>query len=387
MQFSLTEEQEILRDTVRRIARDKVAPRAAAIDADAVYPQDMFDLLRKNDLLALPLPTEYGGGGAGILSTVVAVEEMAKICYNTAYLMVLTYNPFECIYHAGNDKQKKQYLAPLAAGEFRAAFALSEPEAGSNAGALRTRAERIPGGYKLTGQKSFITNSTVADFFIVFAKTDPTKGNRGITAFVVDRETPGLTVGRPEKKIGGRGLPSTQLYFEDCVISEDSRLGEEGSGFTTAMTGLTRTRPTLAARAVGLAQGALDNAVAYSKERQQFGQPISHFQGVRFMIADMATQTEAARLLVYRAAAMMDSGRTKEGSVAVEMAKYFSAEIAQQVALKAAQLYGANGCVADYPAERYVRDSKLLTIAGGTSQIQQVHISNAVIGDSPPTTR
>jgi hypothetical protein len=381
MQYSLTPEQEALRDTVRRIAADKVAPRAAAIDRDAVYPQDMFELLRDNDLLALPLPAEYGGGGAGILTTCVAVEEMAKVCYNTAYLMVLTYNPFECVFHAGTEEQKDRYLRKLAAGEYRASFALSEPDAGSDAAALRTRADRVDGGYLLNGQKSFITNSAIADFFIVFAKTDTSQAARGVTAFVVERGAPGLTIGLPEHKIGGRGLPSTQLFFEDCFVPEDQRLGGEGEGFSTAMIGLTRTRPTLSARAVGLAQGALDNAVAYSKERRQFNQRIADFQGIRFMIADMATQVEAARLLVYRAAALMDAGLTREGRMAVDMAKYFSAEMGQQVALKAAQLFGANGCVADYPAERFVRDSKLLTVAGGTSQMQQVHISRAVIGE------
>lgn len=381
MQFSLTPEQEALRDTVARIAADKVAPRAAAIDRDAEYPQDMFELLRDNQLLALPLPEEYGGGGAGILATAVAVEEMAKVCYNTAYLMVLTYNPFECIYHAGSDSQKDRYLRKLATGQFRASFALSEPDAGSDAAALRTRADRVDGGYVLNGQKTFITNSPVADFFIVFAKTDPTQKARGVTAFVVEAGTPGLTIGLPEHKIGGRGLPSTQLFFSDCLVPTGNRLGEEGQGFSTAMVGLTRTRPTLSARAVGLAQGALDHAVGYIKDRRQFDQRIADFQGIRFMVADMATQVAAARLLVYRAAALMDAGLTREGRTAVDMAKYFSAEIAQQVALKAAQLLGANGCVADYPLERYVRDSKLLTVAGGTSQMQLVHIAKAVIGD------
>jgi len=380
MQYELTEEQVMLRDMVRRLAREKVAPRAAEIDEKAEYPQDMFDLLRQNELLGIPLPQEYGGSGAGILSTCIVVEELAKYCYNTAYLVVLTIAPFGAILTAGSEEQKQRYLSGLATGELRAAIAVTEPEAGSDVAAIRTTAVLKDGHYHLNGTKCFITNATVADFMVVFAKTDPQKGARGISGFIVEKGSPGLTIGRVENKMGGRGLPSAEVFFDDCRIPQSSLLGRESEGFKTAMESFNKTRPVIGSRAVGLAQGALDYAVGYAKQRVAFGQPIAAFQGIQFMMADMAMQTEAARQLVYRAASLIDQGKTgREVMATVAMAKCFASDVAMRVAVDAAQILGGYGCLKSYPLERYIRDAKLLQVVEGTNQIQRLIIARSML--------
>lgn len=378
--YTLSAEQMDFRDNVRALAQTKVAPFAADIDRAGEYPQAMFDLLRENDLLSLCLPVEYGGAGASILDTCLAVEEMAACCYNTAYLMVLTLNPFECIFHAGTTQQKVEYLSPLAKGQVRAAFALTEPEAGSDAAALRTRAVRDGDFYVITGQKSFITNAAVADYLVLFARTGQSGTSRDITAFIVPTATPGLAIGPPEHKIGGRALPSSAISLDSCRVPVSSRLGVEGEGFTMAMRGLGRLRPTLSARALGLAEGAFRHATNYLHTRKQFGKSLAEFQGLRFSVAEMATDIEAGRALTYSAAASVDQGEPEQGSYLSNVAKLFTGEMAQRVASTSAQLLGANGVAEDYPAERFVRDSRLLTVAGGTTEIQKVQIADRVLG-------
>jgi alkylation response protein AidB-like acyl-CoA dehydrogenase len=380
-QYALTEEQELLRATCRQMALERVAPRAAEIDAKAEYPEDMFQMLRQAGLLGLPIPETYGGAGAGWLSACVAVEEFARICYNTAYVLILTWAPLGAILAGGSEEQKARYLAPLARGDWRSCIAVTEPSGGSDVAAMQTRAVRDGDDYVLTGRKCFITGAAQADFMLVFAKTDPAHGARGISGFIVERQSPGLTVGRAERKMGGRGIPSCEVIFEGVRVPRAHLLGPENEGFRACMVGFNRMRPVIGARGVGLAQGALDHAVAFAKERVAFGQPIAAFQGLRWMIADMAMQIEAARHLVYKAAALADAGAAgKELAPLAAMAKCFATDVAMKVAIDACQIFGGYGVLQDYPIERYVRDAKLLQVVEGTNQIQRNIIADAVIG-------
>ena len=302
IQYSLTEEQVLLQNMTRKLARERVGPRAAEIDREAQYPEDMFELLRELELFTLPFPAKYGGTGS-ILSACLAVEELGRQCYNTAYLLIVQWVPIGAILAGGGTEQKNRLLPDLAAGLSRAAIAVTEPAAGSDVAGIQTRAEACAGGYRLNGSKIFCTNAAIADFILVAAKTDPSQRHGGISVFIVERDTAGFTVGRSENKLGARGIPSSELHFEDAFVAEENRLGPEGLGFKLVMEAFNRSRPIIGARGVGLAQGALDLAVAYVNERQAFGQPVGQFQGVQWMLADMAMQTEAARQLVYRAAA------------------------------------------------------------------------------------
>ncbi len=383
MSFSLSDDQRQVQDTIRRVAADKVASRAAAIDRDGIYPQDMFDLLRELGLFTLPFPPEFGGTGS-MLSACVAVEELCRVCYNTAYLLVVQWVPFGAILAGGNQAQKTRYLPGLADGTLRGAISTTEAQSGSDVAGIRTRAERVDGGYRLNGAKIWCTNSSVADFVLVAARitdnNDPNK--RGsLNLFIVERDTAGFTIGPAEDKMGARGVPSCPLFLDNAFVPEDNRLGPERLGFKIVMEAFNQSRPIIGARGVGLAQGAMDLAVEFVRQREAFGQQVSNFQGVRWMIADMAIQTEAARSLVYRAAAMVDDGISgKELAQAAAIAKAQATDTAMSVATDAVQLFGAAGISNDYPINRYFRDAKVLQIVEGTNQIQRNIIANELIG-------
>jgi alkylation response protein AidB-like acyl-CoA dehydrogenase len=386
MLFALAEEQRQVQDAIRRVAVEKVAPRAAAIDAEAAYPQDMFDLLQELGLFTLPFPSQYGGSGS-MLSACVAVEELCRVCYNTAYLLVVQWTPFGAILAGGNEAQKVRRLPGLASGKLRAAFSTTEAQSGSDVAGIRTQAQRVAGGYRLNGAKIWCTNATVSDFVLVAAKIVDAgeavaQARRGaINLFIVARDTPGFTIGPPENKMGARGVPSCPLFLDDVFIANEDRLGAEGLGFKVVMEAFNQSRPIIGARGVGLAQGAMDLAIAFVRERAAFGQPVSDFQGVRWMLADMAIRIEAARGLVYRAAAMVDAGISgAELAQAAAIAKAQATDTAMAVATNAVQLFGAAGISNDYPINRYFRDAKVLQIVEGTNQIQRNIIANNLLG-------
>jgi len=305
--FALGEEQRQIRQMVRRLARERVAPRADAIDRTAEYPQDMFELLRDAGLFAIPFPAEYGGTGS-MLSAAVAIEELGRVCYNTAYLLVVQWVPFGAILAAGTDEQKQRLLGPLAAGRLRGAFSTTEPQSGSDVAGIRTRAHRCEGGYRISGSKIWCTNSPVADFVLVAAKTGEADTTGAINLFIVERGSKGFTVGRKEDKMGARGVPSCPLFLDEVFVPEANRIGEDGRGFKAVMEAFNKSRPLIGARGVGLAQGAIDLAIEFVQGRVTWGRAVSEYQGIRWMLADMATQTEAARQLVYSAAAAVDAG-------------------------------------------------------------------------------
>ena len=382
MSYRLDEDQLALQAVVRRAAREKVAPRAAQIDRSAQYPRDMYDLLREMGLFGLPIPAEYGGSGS-LLSACIAVEELGRVCYNTAYLLVVQWAPFGAILAGGSDEQKKRWLAGLATGELRAALALTESQSGSDVAGLRTTARRIADGYVLKGAKIWCTNSHIADVILVGAQTvDENGGKQGVSLFLVEKGAKGLTVGRPEDKMGGRGVPSCPLFLDDIRLPPTARLGGDGaSGFKVAMEALNASRPIIGARAVGLAQGATDHAVEFMSQRAAFGRPVAEFQGMRWMVADMTMQTEAARHLVYAAAAQVDAGaRGATLAPIAAMSKCFATDVAMEVATKAVQIFGAAGISSEYPINRYFRDAKILQIVEGTNQIQRNIIADSVLG-------
>jgi alkylation response protein AidB-like acyl-CoA dehydrogenase len=376
--YELTAEQKMLQQTVRQLAKEKVEPRAADIDASGEYPWDMFELLRDNDLLALCFPEELDGAGADLLTVCLAIEELAKVCTNTSLILGVCKLGSMPIMLAGSDEQKKKYIPPLAKGEKQCAFGLTEPGAGSDAAAMSTRAVKKGDVYIINGQKCFITNGGIAETYSVFAKTDESSGVKGISGFIVEKEFPGFELGKIEHKMGIRGSRTAELVFTDMEVPAENLLGKEGDGFKIAMMTLDRTRPSIGAQALGIAQGALDHAVAYAKERVQFGGPIARLQGIQFMIADMAIQVEAARQLVYYSAALMDrAGR--EASPISAMAKCFAADVAMKVTVDAVQILGGYGYMVEYPLERMMRDAKITQIYEGTNQIQRVVIARGLL--------
>jgi len=378
--YALNDEQREIQALVRRLARDKVVARAAAIDRSAEYPQDMFDLLREVGLFTIPFPKEYGGTGS-MLSAALAVEELGRVCYNTAYLLIVQWVPFGAILAAGNDEQKQRLLGPLAAGELRGAFSTTEPQSGSDVAGIRTRARRCEGGYRITGSKIWCTNSHIADFILVAAKTGDAEGTRAINLFIVERGSKGFSVGRKEDKMGARGVPSCPLFLDDVFVPEANRMGEDGRGFKDVMEAFNKSRPLIGARGVGLAQGAIDHSIEFVTNRVTWGRKVSENQGIRWMLADMAMQTEAARQLVYRAAAVVDGGASGiELAPIAAMAKCFASDTAMRVATDAVQLFGAAGISADTPINRYFRDAKVLQIIEGTNQIQRNIIGDSLLG-------
>lgn len=383
MNYTLTDDQKQIQDLIRRVAKEKVAPRANEIDQTAEYPVDMYELLKELGLFTLPFPVEYGGTGS-MLSACIAVEELGRVCYNTAYLLVVQWIPFGAILAGGTKEQHDRYLPGLATGELRAAFSTTEPQSGSDIQGIKTRATKVPGGYRLNGSKIWCTNSHIADFIIVAAKTIDSGGQSSISLFIVDRNAEGFQIGRKEEKMGARGIPSCPLFLENVFVPDNQRLGPEGKeGFKVVMEAFNQSRPIIAARGVGLAQGALDHAIEYIQNRVAFGQSVSDFQGVRWMISDMAMQTEAARNLVYRAASMVDSGIGGSALAPIAaMAKCFATDVAMRVATDAVQLFGAAGVSAEYPINRYFRDAKVLQIIEGTNQIQRNIIAGSILGKS-----
>jgi len=377
--FRLGDEARAIQDMVRRIAAERVAKRADEIDRTADYPQDMFDLLREVGLFTLPFPAAYGGSDS-LLSACVAIEELGRVCYNTAYLLLVQWSPIGAILAGGTEEQRQRLLPGLASGALRAGFSLTEPQSGSDVSGIRTRAKRDGKGYRLNGNKIWCTNAAVSDFILVAARSG--EEERGaINFFIVERGMEGFTVGRKEDKMGARGIPSSALFFDNLYLPPENMLGEEGRGFKQVMEALNSSRPLIAARGVGLAQGALDLATAYIAERRAFGQAVSDFQGVRWMIADMAIAVDAARLLTYRAASMIDEGvRGPEMGRAAAVAKCFASDAAMKVATDAVQLYGAAGISNEYPINRYFRDAKVLQIIEGTNQIQRNIIARTILG-------
>ncbi len=373
MNFQLTEEQEMLRKMVRDFAVNEVEPTAAERDEEERFDREIFDKMGELGLTGIPWPEEYGGIGADYVSYVIAVEELSRVCASTgvtlsAHLSLASWP----IYKYGSEEQKKNYLYRLATGEALGAYALSEPGAGSDVASMKTVAKKDGDDYILNGNKVWITNGGVADIYIVFAKTNPDERHKGITAFIVEKGTEGFSFGKKEKKLGIRSSPTTELIFENCRIPKENRLGEEGEGFKIAMTTLDGGRNGIAAQAVGIAQGALDAAIQYAKEREQFGKPIAANQGISFKLADMATEVEAARLLTYQAAWLESEGLPYGKASA--MSKLFAGDTAMRVTTEAVQVFGGYGYTKDYPVERYMRDAKITQIYEGTNEIQRLVI-------------
>ena len=374
MNFDLTDEQELIRDSVREFAAADVAPIAAEIDRDHRFPEELLPKMAALGLLGIPYPEEVGGAGADYLSYAIVIEELSRVCATTSVIVsghtsLGTYP----IFAFGTQAQKDRYLHDLASGVSLAAFALTEPAAGTDAAAGTTTAVLSGDEYILNGSKIFITNGGFADVYIVTAKTDMTHGTRGISAFIVEKDAPGFTVGEGERKMGIRASRTPPLYFADCRIPKDALLGGEGDGFKIAMQTLDGGRIGIGAQAVGIAQGAVDASIAYAKERVQFGKPIASLEAIQFMIADMATEIDASRLLVYRAAWCKDNGRPYAAEAA--MAKLFASETATRVAGKAIQIHGGYGFTEAYPVERAYRDAKITEIYEGTSEVQRMVIA------------
>ncbi|MCP8967968.1 acyl-CoA dehydrogenase [Ectobacillus ponti] len=374
MQFKLSEEHEMIRKTVRDFAENEVAPTAAERDEEERFDRVIFDKMAELGLTGIPWPEEYGGIGSDYLAYCIAVEELSRVCASTGVtLSAHTSLAGWPVYKFGTEEQKQKYLRPMAEGTKIGAYGLTEPGSGSDAGGMRTMAKLEGDHYVLNGSKIFITNGGIADIYIVFALTDPSSKQRGTTAFIVEADTPGFSVGKKEAKLGIRSSPTTEIIFEDCRIPVENRLGEEGQGFKIAMQTLDGGRNGIAAQAVGIAQGALDAAVGYAKERQQFGRPIIDQQGIAFKLADMATSVEAARLLTYQAAWLESAGLPygKESA----MSKLFAGDAAMRVTTEAVQVFGGYGYTKDYPVERFMRDAKITQIYEGTQEIQRLVIS------------
>jgi len=376
----LSDDEQMLIEAIREIARERVAPRAAEIDRTSQFPWDMKELLAQQDILAMPFPSEYGGIESSELAVVMAIEELARNCATTSLILAVQQLGSLPIILAGNDEQKRKYLPLLASGQWLAAFGLTEAGSGSDAAAMQTFAVRKGDTYILNGSKRFITNGGLAQVNSIFALTDPKAGTRGISAFIVEKDFPGFSVGRIEEKMGIKGSQTAELIFTDCEVPVENLLGREGDGFKFAMMTLDRTRPGVAAQAMGIAQGALDLALSYSKQRIQFKKPIAENQGIQFMLADMATKVEAARLLVYNAAEMIDRGEPNFGKYS-SMAKLYASDIAMEVTGDAVQILGGYGYMKEYPAERMMRDAKITQIYEGTNQIQLLIIARALLGE------
>jgi len=380
LSFALTADQLQIQDLIRRVAKEKVAPRANEIDRTAEYPQDMFDLLQQLGLFTLPFPEEYGGTNS-MVSACLAIEEFGRVCYNTAYLLLLQWVPFGAILAGGTAEQKQRYLHGLANGTLRGAISTTEAQSGSDVAGIKTRATPSNGGFSLSGSKIWCTNSSVANFVLVAAKTSEEQSTASINLFIVERGSKGFEIGRKEEKMGARGVPSCPLFLDNVFVPTSHVLGESGKGFKVVMEAFNKSRPLIGARGVGLSQGAIDHASVFIQDRVAFGQKISDFQGIRWMLADMAIQTEAARNLVYKAAAMVDAGVSgKELAPIAAMSKCFATDTAMKVATDAVQLFGAAGISNEYPINRYFRDAKVLQIIEGTNQIQRNIIANHLLG-------
>jgi alkylation response protein AidB-like acyl-CoA dehydrogenase len=377
--FYLTDEQRMIRDLARTVARERIAPHAAHYDETEAYPAESMKAVLESGLFAIWVPEAYGGTDMGCLALSLVCEEIAQACAATATQYLDQPLGGLPILLAGSEAQKRKYLPGLATGEILSAYSLSEPGAGSDAAGLRTTAIRRGDHYVLNGSKQWCTNGDHADVITVFATVDPSRRAKGVTAFLVEKGTPGFEVGKKERKLGIRASPTVALHFTDCAIPAGQRLGAEGEGFKIAMATLDMTRPATGSMAVGIAQAALDAAVGYARERQQFGQPIAAFQGIQFMLADMAMQTHAARLMVHHAARQVDAG-IRGNTYEASMAKCWAGDAAMKVATDAVQVFGGYGYTREFPVERFMRDAKIMQIYEGTNQIQRLIIAKELLG-------
>ena len=370
MDYLFTEEQKMVKDLAKQVADEKIRPVAAEYDEKEEFPWPVVKIMADSDLFGVYIPEKYGGTGGGILDLCIATEELSKACGGIALALAATALGTLPIMLFGNDAQKEKYLPDIAKGKKLAAFAITEPEAGSDASSIKTQAKKEGDHYILNGTKQWVTNGGDAEVYVVIAITDKKKGARGASALIVEKGTPGFEFGKKEKKLGIRASSTRELIFTDCKVPKENLMGREGMGFIVAMKTFDTSRPGVAAQAVGIAQGALDHAVKYAHGRKQFGQSISSFQGIQFMLADMATQVEAARALVYASAKMVDAG-IKNVSKASAMSKLFASDVAMKVTTDALQIFGGYGYMRDYPIEKYMRDAKITQIYEGTNQIQR----------------
>src|SRR5215210_1888549 len=376
--YALSEEHQAVREDVRAVAENKIAPYAADVDENSRYPREAAEALQAADFHAPHVPEEYGGAGADALATVLVIEEVARACMSSSLIPAVNKLGSLPVMLAGSEELKKHYLGKLAAGDGGFSYCLSEPDAGSDAAAMKTRAVRDGDDWVLNGVKRWITNAGESEFYTVMAVTDPEKRSRGISAFVIEKSDEGVSFGAPEKKLGIKGSPTREVYLDKVRVPADRMIGEEGTGFETAMRTLDHTRVTIAAQAVGVAQGALDHALGYAKERQQFGKPIADFQGLQFLLADMGMKVEAARQLTYAAAGRSerdDPDLTFFGAAA----KCFASDVAMEVTTNAVQVLGGYGYTRDYPVERMMRDAKITQIYEGTNQVQRIVMARQLL--------
>ncbi len=378
MTFELTDEQRMIQETARSFAQKEVLPIAADLDEAGRYPEELVRKMAELGFMGVAIPEAYGGAGMDNVSYAIAMEEISRACASTGVIMSVN-NSLVCdpVHRFGSEEIRQQFLVPLASGRKLGCFGLTEPEAGSDAGAQKTTAVRDGDSYLLNGTKNFITNAPYADAIVVFTMTDKAKGHKGITAFVVDMKTKGISLGKPEKKMGIKASPTASVIFEDVRVPAKNRLGEEGEGFKVAMATLDGGRIGIAAQALGIARASMEDAMAYARERRQFGQAICDFQAIQWMLADMATEIDAARLLTWRAAWMKD--RKMRHSKESSMAKLYASEAAMRAAVNGIQIHGGYGYIREYPAERHFRDAKITEIYEGTSEIQRLVISAALL--------
>ena len=376
--YALSEEHQAIREAVRAVCDAKVAPHASEVDENGAFPQQAYDALTAADFAAPHIAEEYGGAGADALATCIVIEEVARACAASSLIPGVNKLGTMPIILAGSDDLKKKYLSQVAAGTGMFSYCLSEPEAGSDAAAMKTRAVRDGDGWVLNGVKRWITNAGESEYYTVMAVTDPTKRSKGISAFVVEKSDEGVSFGAPEKKLGIKGSPTREVYFDNVRIPADRMIGAEGTGFQTAMRTLDHTRVTIAAQAVGVAQGALDHALEYARERQQFGKPIAEFQGLQFLLADMGMKVEAARQMTYAAAGRSERG-DKDLTFFGAAAKCFASDVAMEVTTNAVQVLGGYGYTRDYPVERMMRDAKITQIYEGTNQVQRIVMARQLL--------
>jgi alkylation response protein AidB-like acyl-CoA dehydrogenase len=377
--FTLSDEQREFRAVMRQFCDDKIAPLAAEVDDKAEFPWASYQACVAMELSALGIPVEHGGHGADHVTQAIMVEELSRACASTSLTMIISKLGMIPVMQWGSEELKREYLPRIASGEWQASYCLSEPDAGSDVASMKTRAVRDGDSYILNGAKFWITNAGISDVYTVFAKTDPEGGHRGMSCFVVEKDW-GVKIGKLEKKLGVRGSPTGEVILEDVRVPAANRIGEEGQGFYIAMATLDRSRPIIGAQATGIAQGAVDYAAGYMKERKQFGRPIAEFQGLQFMLADMAMKTEAARQLVYRACTLVDDDPRGELTLAGAMAKCFASDVAMEVTTNGVQLLGGYGYTKEFPMERFMRDAKITQIYEGTNQVQRVVISKRLLG-------
>ena len=376
--FDLTDVQREFRATLRAFCDEKIAPNAAEVDRSAEFPWKSFEACKEMELPALGIPEAYGGAGADTVTQAIAVEELARVCASTSLSILISKLGMIPVMNWGSEELKREYLPRIAAGAIQASYCLSEADAGSDVASMRARAVRDGDQYVLTGSKYWITNAGISDVYIVFAKTDPDAGGRGISCFLVEKDW-GITIAKHEEKLGMRGSPTGEVMLDGVRVPVTHRIGAEGEGFTVAMHTLDRSRPTIGAQAVGIAEGAIDCAAEYMQQRHAFGAPIADLQGLRFMLADMAMRNEAARALVYRACAMVDHDASGELTKFGAMAKAFASDSAMQITIDAVQILGGYGYTKDFPAERFLRDVKVTQIYEGTNQVQRVVIARELL--------